>query len=284
MNDAGSGRDPVAPFRPGCGFLTQAEVEAWIDGRLPADRAAALAAHLEEGCDACAEIAADLAVFAEVVSREPSAVETRESDRQAEMLRARLRREVRARVARSEPTPLRIPWRWALAAAASVALAALLYVGLRAPAYPTVLLASGATVTIEPKPFQTPPALRGAADVVGLWAEASAAYRRDRFADAARTLATIEARAPDQVDAAIYRGVCLLMTGRTAEAEEALERARGIATRADFPTASIAWYQALAQLASGQESAARGLLEEAASQAGPYAAKARDLLERMPPS
>jgi len=84
-------------FPVGCGFLSAADIQAAIEGRLAPDRRAEFEGHIEAGCADCVTLAVDLEVYTHVVSRGALPAERREADGEAEPLRQRLRREARKR-------------------------------------------------------------------------------------------------------------------------------------------------------------------------------------------
>jgi len=265
----------------GCGFLTSTEIEQAIEDRLDAERSEAFERHVDEGCTECAMLAADLETFRAVVEGGPLETERRESDRQAEMLRARLRREAGKQRLSQRPRRAFAGWGWAIAAASVMVAAMGLWLVIGPGGGDTIRLPGGGIVELTPKPYSAPVTLRGEAGLERLWRDAGRAYEEGRFAEAARLFGEIEGRAPRQVDAPLYRGVSLLLDGRTAEAHEALARARSIAVEEDLPAASILWYQALALLRDGDAAGARPLLEQARAAGGPYGELASELLSRF---
>jgi tetratricopeptide (TPR) repeat protein len=272
----------VSEFSAGCGFFRNEDLEAAIAGTLSADRRAELDRHVAEGCVDCALLAADLAVFAGVVSGGALEGEQRDADRQAEMLRARLRREVvRKRAAATVPRIGAV--RWALLAAAALVLALFVW-EVRGPATPEglrIALPGGGSYVAAVKTFDLPPVLRGERDLEQVWHEAREAYARRRYAKAEPLLARIATDDPSAFDARLYRGICLLALGRVSEARAVLADARKLAEAQDLATTSLAWYEGLAALQAGDAGAARAELEEAASGSGAEADQARELLTRL---
>jgi tetratricopeptide (TPR) repeat protein len=273
----------VSDFRAGCGFFKNEDLEAAIAGTLPAARRADLDRHVAGGCAECALLAADLAVFAGVVSGGALEGERQEADRQAEMLRVRLQREVERKRAAVPVRRTGRGLRWGLLAAALVVLALFVW-QMRGPAAPQglrIALPSGEAFIASVKTFDLPPALRGERDLEQVWRQARDAYDRGRYAKAEPLLGRIASEDPAAFDARLYRGICLLALGRLPEARSAFAEARSLARAQDLSTTSLAWYEALAALQAGDVAAARVALEEAASGSGEEADQARELLTRL---
>ena len=261
----------------GCGFLSPAEVEQALAGRLPDGRRGAFERHVEGGCGPCALLAADLDVFIDAVREGPSETERAEFDLKSPMLEARLRRGTP-----STPTAS-YHWRWAAAAAVLVIALGTLVIQLsRSPATTiAITLPGGGELVAEAMAFSPPPTLRGSPTAIDVWVEAGRAYREGRFDVAAAQLDQIEPDDPSASDAALYRGVSLLMVGEDLAALEALAAARAIADEQDLPTGTIDWFSALAALALGDASAAKHSLAGTIDSGGAYSAEARELLDRL---
>ena len=129
--------------------------------------------------------------------------------------------------------------------------------------------------------FSPPPTLRGSPTATDVWVDAGRAYRKGRFGIAAAQLEQIEPDDPSAADAALYRGVSLLMVGEDLAALETLAAARAIADDQGLPTGTINWFSALAALALGDPSAAKHALERTIDSGGAYSAEARELLDRL---
>jgi len=282
----------VESFDPGCGFLSPAEIDDALNGRLPESRFAEFDGHVEQGCAECVTLAADLELFRTVEADGPLAIERREDDAHAAAFRERLRREVRAvhpatarAAAGSGSRGWTFGWSWALGAAATLLVAVGAWFALRGsggiPGSLSIPLPDGGSYVAQVKEFGAPPVLRGEPDVQSLWSEAEAAYVSGDFETAERALAAILERVPDSLDALIYRGVSLLALGRSAEAREALAAARTAALREDASTTGIDWFAALAALSAGEQAEARSFLRQATEGDGAYAEPARDLLRRL---
>jgi len=274
----------------GCGFLEPEELERALEGGLDAGRLAAFERHVEQGCGACALLAADLELFAEVLAGGASEAERAEFDSRSELLSRRLAREVARRGGAgadraAEPAarrPASFVRRWGYAVAAVLVLAigfgVLRFSG---PEGIAVLLPDGGRLVEAPMAFSLPPTLRGEADAGAVWREAGRAYEAGRYDEAAGLLDEIGDADPGAADAALYRGVALLAAGDAAAARRSLALARERAERDDLPTGSIDWHAALAALVEGDVEAARRDLERVRDAGGAYAERAAALLERL---
>ncbi|HEU5181335.1 MAG TPA: hypothetical protein VFW45_11110 [Candidatus Polarisedimenticolia bacterium] len=89
--------DTDTTFRSRCGFLSAADLQDFLDGRLAAARQEEFDRHVAGGCAECVTLAADLEVYRRLIKSGPSESERREAEQQAETLRERLRKELRRR-------------------------------------------------------------------------------------------------------------------------------------------------------------------------------------------
>ncbi len=280
MSSHDSPSGPSMPLASGCGFLSPAEVEAILDRRLSAQRSEEFENH-SDTCPDCLLLAADIEVFREVTDGGVLQSEEIEAARRSEMLAARLRREVRGRSSVARRSTLRRRWSAPVAAAAVLILAVAGWIVLKQPTPPAILLADGSTLHIEAKAFSAPPVLRDRQDLAPLWAAAETAYVSGDFVEAERLLGKIGRKDPNEADAVLYRGVCLLMQDRPSDARPVLERALELAGDQGLSTASAHWYTALALLAEGDSESARRALAAAVKDGGTYGDKSRELLSRL---
>jgi len=102
--------------KAGCGFLTDKEIEAAIEDRLPERRQEQFAAHQLEGCSSCALLAADLQIFGTVQSSGLLENERREFNESAAIFKAQLRQELEAQDAQRRPAPAFFKFSWSAAA------------------------------------------------------------------------------------------------------------------------------------------------------------------------
>ena len=100
-----------------------------------------------------------------------------------------------------------------------------------------------------------------------------APYARGDYGAADLELARFLRAHPGQAEASFYRGVSLLMLGKSEEAAKLLKSA---ASSPSTP-AEAAWYLALALLKSGDTEAALVSLDEVGQKAGPHQADAAQL-------
>ena len=283
MSDA-TRADPPMPVTAGCGFLSDTDLQAAIEGRLSAARRSEFERHVEQGCAPCTLLAADLEVFSAVLAGGVVEAERQESERQSEMMQARLRREVRGRARAPGSKAWGTVRHWGLAAAA-ILVGAVVWQTSREPHRPgslSVALPGGGTYVAAVKPFDAPPVLRGERNLEVLWRGARHAYDRGRYKEAEALLGEIVAQQADAVDARVYRGICLLALGHAKEARTVLADARAQAQEQDVSTTSVAWFEALTAIEDDDVAAARAALDEAAGGTGPYAESAKELRARLP--
>lgn len=174
------------------------------------------------------------------------------------------------------------PWK-SLAGLIVVAAVALVLVGTRLldeqrPDGGTVSLPDGRVVTIRALEFARPD-LRNSEGMHKQWQEAGAAYQTGDYSRSARLFGEIESSSgaePSRHDAALYRGISLVMNGRNQEADDALQRARESADQAGLGSTVDSYYLGVAALGRNDLPAARAALRLALG--GPFDQQARDLL------
>ena len=279
MND----RDQFSSNSPeGCGFLSPVELELAISGTLDDERRADFDRHLDQGCADCLLLDADLEIFAGAVRDGLREQEASEFAARAPMLLARLSREAARRTKPPSAGSVSRSWRWAAAAALILVAVSvgLLQFTDRRDAGLAIGLPGGGEIVASPMPFSPPPVLRGGTTAGELWEEAGRAYDSSSFAEAAEILDRIDDSDSTASDAALYRGISLLMAGDAAGARDALFLARSFAEQQELPTASIDWYGGLAALSAGDLPAARESLERANAAGGLYGERAAELLAR----
>jgi hypothetical protein len=97
--------------------------------------------------------------------------------------------------------------------------------------------------------------------------EAIGPYKRDDFLAAADALRTLEGRYPGVPEVAFYRGVSLLLAGRTADAATSLSKTAGLAD--EELALDARWYLVLAHAQAGEReqaaTSARSLCGDAPS-------------------
>ena len=86
----------------GCGFLSQLEVDALVEGRLSDERMAQFWEHLL-GCRECYDLAASVTIFHEILDRGAPEAEQKEFARTAQRLKARLRQEIERNASGGDP-------------------------------------------------------------------------------------------------------------------------------------------------------------------------------------
>jgi len=262
--------------RPGCGFLSSGELERFLDDRLSAERAAAFSGHRGDGCADCALLAADALAFRGVLEGGVLECERREFEQDRAILAAQLRQRLEALDAHRGRSKF-MRWAPALGAVAAMLVLAVTVaprLPLRGDTDGRIRLEDGRVVALTPFEYVEPVVVRGAAVRAELWAEAGAAYRAGRYADAVAPLAALAAGEPDSIDANLYLGNALLMCERFAQARTALERAETLAGRGTAATFGLAQVA----LAAGDPAAARSALEAVIERDGPLGDSARELL------
>lgn len=269
----------------GCGFLKPGEIEALLERRLPEARRTDFARHLLEGCAPCTLLDADMELFRQAHEDGPAARERREFEAVRRPTLAQLRQAAASTIVSpsiaSRLRPSRV-WGVGLAAAALLCAVLLLLPWLAPPGGPPrIPLPDGRRLTVEAMPFSAPPVLRGEATAEDLWRRAGAAYEAGRFRLAARHLRALEVRQPASSDASLYLGISLLMDGEAEAARPVLARAREKASALGLPRAAVAWYEALASLASGDHSAAERSLAAATEEGGRFGRRAAALLAAL---
>jgi hypothetical protein len=144
-------------------------------------------------------------------------------------------------------------------------------------------LPDGASFQIPALPFARP-VVRQAAGLDKQWQEAGAAYQTGDYARSARLFLAIEdaeGREPERHDAALFRGIALLMDGRHDEAAGVLGRASELAKKVGLPHAVDSFYIGVTAVARGELELARRALGEALD--GPFDRDARSLLSSLAP-
>lgn len=257
--------------------LTDAEMQALLDGKSPEEAVDGLAARIEAGDTEAMLLAADLRGYVGALTRAPSHTERREFEQTREMNLARLKRELRARPKSGRAGKL-LRFGGSIAVAATIVLALWLP---RAGDPATIALADGSAYEMTTLPFSAPPSLRGAADDAEAWDAAGAAYEKGKYERAATLFSEIAAADEDSVDARLYAGIAALASGSAASARELLADADRLAVERDLPRGAVAHYLALAALDEGDEAAARQALEVSIEAGGRYAELSRELLERL---
>ncbi len=266
-----------------CTFLTDAELDALIEGKLAVERLEAFRAHAMD-CDACALLAADVDVMRDLAEHGPSERELSEyrSLEPEAHGAAGTAAAASAETASSDaaPVPRAGGYRW-LAVAAMLIVAVGLGVLLRpvGPGGPSVELPGGERLRFEAMVFDAPPTLRGQPDLEQLWQQAREAYDSQNWSEAAGVLEQVEALDPEDSDAALYRGIALLMTDRYDEAVEALARSRRLKQELEDPLSAPLWFEALAHLGADRPAEALPLLDRAAETGGAYASDAREVAQ-----
>jgi len=258
----------------GCGFLSDAEIEAYFSGGLNADRCAAFSAHQAEGCRPCSLFGADMRVYRTLTETGVLDVERKDFEALADGQRAELRRAV-ARTAeasrrRSFPT-------WLLSAAAMIAIAGFISFQLLSPTDlgPAVTLPGGESFTFEVP--AAPPLVRDG----GPYARGRAAFAGGDYTTAATAFEKVPGSDPMYADAAFYAGVSHLLEHDDPAAVERLTLARELAIADGLAGDDAAYYLALAQIELGNHDQARDLLKSITR--GANAAGAAKLLELLGP-
>lgn len=260
--------------QPCCGFLTAAELEQLIDGRLPLRRVGEWQRHAAQ-CGRCALLSADADTYGELTAAGPSADELEQARNRREFVLAAARRAI-------APQRRGTSYRGWIGLAASFAIGAIaLGTWLRTPIDVSIALPGGTTIRREAPAYSEPPALRGGASSAG-WQAAGTAFRAARWNEAAELFARLAADQEESPDPDYYAGVSYYMAGRYEAARDALTRARTIAETQALPSAAIDWHRALACFALGDDRTARVSLQHAARAEGEFALKARELLARLP--
>lgn len=146
-----------------------------------------------------------------------------------------------------------------------------------------IQLPDGGTYAITAMRFERPQ-LRQAGGQEKAWQEAGVAYQSGQYRTSERLFDSIESASPESAErheAALFRGVSLLMLGRHQEAENVLVRASKIAADAGLGGTADSFYLGLTALAKGDKTqAAKALLQ---ATAGPFSQEARALLGRLKP-
>jgi len=139
-------------------------------------------------------------------------------------------------------------------------------------------LPDGGSYTIPAMEF-TRPDLRNSEGMHKQWQEAGAAYQTGNYSRSERLFGEIERGSgadPSRHDAALYRGVSLVMAGRHQEADGVLQRARGFAGQSGLGSSVDSYYIGVAALGRNDVAGARQALQLALG--GPFDQQARNLL------
>ncbi len=236
----------------GCGFLSDAEIDAFLAGNLDAERGRAFGDHRSAGCGPCSLFGADLEMFRQLVESGVTDAERRDFEALADGQREEIRRAVaRAEVPRGKAFP-----RWVLSAAAVIALAGFLSIQLLDPkgGGPAVTLPDGNAFHFSVP--AAPPLVRDGGD----FARGRAAFAAGEYAAAAAAFERVPDTHPMYADAAFYAGVSHLLNHADPPAVERLTLARELAIADGLSGDGAAYYLALAQIETGNHDAARKLL------------------------
>ena len=238
----------------GCGFLSDAEIDAYCSGSLGDDQLEAFAAHRLSGCRPCALFGADLQAYREVIEGGALESERRHFDQTAPAQRAVFDELL------AEPIPARTSRRfpnWALGLAAMIAIAG--FFGVQffgpGPASPAIDLPDGARFA-----YQAPVAPSLVRDG-GAFARGRSAFAAGDHAAAAAAFEAVEIEDPRHADALFFAGVSRLIEGRSDAATVLLERALALYEQQSFPLDEARYYLALASIDRGRTDFARELLE-----------------------
>jgi hypothetical protein len=169
-----------------------------------------------------------------------------------------------------------------IAVALSLAAGSSVWLGAQteAPAH-VIAMPDGGSYSVTAMPFERPH-LRQAGGQEKAWQEAGVAYQSGQYRTSERLFDLIEnatADSTEQHEAALFRGVSLLMLGRHKEAETVLTRASKIAEETGLGGTADSFYLGLTALAKGDSTAAAKALLQAT--AGPFSQEARALLGRL---
>ena len=253
----------------GCGFLTDAEIDAYLTGALDAERSKAFAAHRSEGCRPCSLFGADMQAYRGLLENGVIDSERRDFEALADGQRAELKRAV----ARSTRAPRRSAFpKWFLSAAAMIAIAGFISFQVLRPTeiHPTVTLPGGQTFNFEAP--AAPPLVRDG----GPFARGRAAFAAGEYTRAAAAFEKVAETDPMYADATFYAGVSHLLDHNDPPAVERLTLARELAIADGLAGDDAAYYLSLAQIELGNHEEARTLLKSITG--GPNASSATRLL------
>ncbi|MDH3628138.1 MAG: hypothetical protein OES25_10855 [Acidobacteriota bacterium] len=279
-----AGRNRANPV--GCGFLSERELDAWLDGRMATPQRMAFLEHQHTGCADCALLAADMASFSTVVRHGPLVGERRQFDATRAIVAARLRQE--PVMEKPAGFSFAAPWSWLSWRLVGGLAAAALIVVVFAPdlfrqgSPGQFTLPDGSDVVFTPGSIQPPPVTRGsgAGGVVDLWSRADEAWRNGEWREAADALGRIRELAPGP-DVALYHGRALVMAGEFEEGDSAFVSAESQSDAIGADTTTILHSRGMAALGRHHLDDARRYLQIVASRDHPLAADARELLERL---
>jgi len=142
----------------------------------------------------------------------------------------------------------------------------------------TLTLPDGGSYAIPAMEF-TRPDLRNSEGLHKQWQEAGAAYQTGDYTRSERLFGEIEGGSgadPSRHDAALYRGISLVMSGRHQQADDVLQRARGFAEQSGLGSTVDSYYLGIAALGRNDLATARTSLQQALG--GPFDQQARNLL------
>ncbi|NIM62573.1 MAG: tetratricopeptide repeat protein [Acidobacteria bacterium] len=256
----------------GCGFLSDAEIDAFLSGTLDAERATAFSEHQSRGCRPCSVFGADMQAFRSVIEDGVQGAERRDFDSRAASQRAELKRELERS---ATPRRRRVVPTWVLGAAAMVAIVGFVSLQLLDPGAtaPSVTLPGGEAYTFEAP--AAPPLVRDG----GLFARGRNAFADGDYAKAAAAFEKVDESDPLYSDAAFYAGVSHLLNDNDPPAVERLTLARELAIADGLSGNEAAYYLSLAQIELGNHERARELLR--GIDGGPNAANAARLLQLL---
>jgi hypothetical protein len=104
----------------GCGFLSESEIESYLEGRLASARQVRFSAH-QMDCSSCALVAADLEIFSSVQNGSILENERREFNQTAAIFKAQLREELETHDTKRRPVTSFFKFSWNTAATLAAA-------------------------------------------------------------------------------------------------------------------------------------------------------------------
>jgi tetratricopeptide (TPR) repeat protein len=262
----------------GCGFLSESEIESYLEGRLASARQVRFSAH-QMDCSSCALVAADLENFSSVQNGSILENERREFNQTAAIFKAQLREELETHDTKRRPVTSFFKFSWNTAA--TLAAAALLLVAITIQLRPgngnVIVFSNGERFAVQAMPFSQAPITRGSS-VSDLWENAGAAYQAGDYDGAAGIFGEIGELDAQNHDAALYRGISLLMTGEYHQALMPLRRAARIAEGQGF-SGTAHYFLGLAALGLHDHDLAMSSLEQARDLGGRYEQQINDRLD-----
>jgi Tat protein translocase TatC len=256
---------------------------------LPEGMQAAVTAHIA-GCNSCRRLQADLD------SLPPPSEVTR---REAQRILSRVRRSARAEGTKTVLPRRALFWRLAFVTACLACAAVITYWQVRRPALAPELPDQAASLNqkaaqaelpgafwLEKPDVKLTPAVltwRGRNESGQKFLDditpALDAYRADRFAEAADSLAALSSRYPDSIEVYFYLGVSRLFLGDYEAAVETLQKAARFADNAFM--ADVSWYLGLALQRAGRIPDARARFASLCNGKSTYAARACAAVEEL---